>query len=116
MAKRIVDKDHLKFVSKLPCFISKSGFLSCKGAIQVHHLLKPNDGFKGTSSRFGVKSNDSDVIPLCQFHHSQLHTKFGDEYKFLKHYGFKKDSAQKYAKQLYEQKLAMWDMDDDLPF
>tara|TARA_R100001440_G_scaffold72257_1_gene95878 strand:- start:4426 stop:4686 length:261 start_codon:yes stop_codon:yes gene_type:complete len=86
--------------------------MSCQGVVQAHHLLKPNDGFKGTSSRFGVKSNDSDVIPLCQFHHSQLHTKFGDEYKFLKHYGFKEDAAQKYAKELYER----GQIDSDLPF
>ena len=39
MSKRIVDKEHLKYVSTLPCFISRSGFMSCKGAIQVHHLL-----------------------------------------------------------------------------
>ena len=54
MSKRIVDKEHLKYVSTLPCFISRSGFMSCKGAIQVHHLLKPNDGYKGTSNRLGV--------------------------------------------------------------
>ena len=117
MSKRIVNKEHLRYVSTLPCFITRAGFMSCKGPIQVHHLLKPNAGYKGTSNRLGVKSNDSDVIPLCQFHHSQLHTKFGNEYKFLAKYGFKKIAAQEYAKQLWEQKSAEWDQDDsDLPF
>jgi hypothetical protein len=46
------------------------------------------------------------------FHHSQLHTKFGNEFKFLKHYGFKEDAAQKYAKILFERSQ----IDNDLPF
>ena len=33
-------------------------------------------------------------------------------YKFLKHYGFKEDAAQKYAKELYER----GQIDSDLPF
>tara|TARA_R100001509_G_scaffold114929_1_gene70086 strand:- start:720 stop:1070 length:351 start_codon:yes stop_codon:yes gene_type:complete len=116
MSKRIVNKEHLRYVSTLPCFITRAGFMSCKGPIQVHHLLKPNEGYKGTSNRLGVKSNDSDVIPLCQFHHAQLHTKFGNEYKFLAKYGFRKTAAQEYAKQLWERSSDIYESDSDLPF
>lgn len=113
MSKRIVDKKHLRYVSTLPCFITRAGFMSCKGLIQVHHLLKPSDGKRG----WGLKAGDDQVIPLCMFHHAQLHTKFGNEYKFLAKYGFKETAAQEYAKQLWEQKSAEWDQDDnDLPF
>ena len=47
------------------------------------------------------------------FHHQELHTKFGDEFKFFKHYGMKETAGQEYAKELYENKDLE---DDDLPF
>ena len=50
------------------------------------------------------------------YHHAQLHTKFGNEFKFLKFYGFKKTAAQEYAQQLWEKKDYWLDKDDDLPF
>lgn len=109
-SKRLVDKQHLLNVSSLPCMVSRSGFFSCSGPIQVHHLLKPSDGKRG----WGLKAGDDQVIPLCMFHHQQLHTKFGNEYKFFKHYGFKEDAGQKYATELYERTLNP--IDDDLPF
>lgn len=109
MAKRLVDKEHLLKVSKKPCMISKAGFYTHKGPIQVHHLLKPSDGKRG----WGLKAGDDQVIPLCMFHHQELHTKFGDEFKFFKHYGMKETAGQEYAKELYENK----DLEDnDLPF
>ncbi len=107
--KRIEDREHLMYVCSLPCFISRAGYMSCSGPTQAHHLLKPKSGMRG----FGLKAHDSEVIPLCQFHHAQLHTKFGNETKFLKHYGFKEDSAQKYAEELYENKDVF---DNDIPF
>jgi hypothetical protein len=111
--KRLEDKKHLMWVRTLPCFISKSGFLSCQGVIQAHHLLKPSDGKRGWS----LKAGDDQVIPLCYFHHAQLHTKYGNEFKFLKHYGFKETAGQEYAEQLWN-KNSDWidDKDDDLPF
>jgi|TARA_R100000455_G_scaffold30716_1_gene22213 hypothetical protein len=112
VVKRIVDKKHLQYVATQPCFVSKAGFMSCNGPIQVHHLLKPASGMRG----FGLRAHDSECIPLCAYHHAQLHTKFGNETKFLKHYGFKKNSAQKYAKSLYEKSSYIDDNDDDLPF
>ena len=112
MSKRIVDKKHLEYVASLPCFIARAGFYSCNGPIQVHHLLKPSDGKRGWS----LKAGDNQVIPLCMFHHAQLHTKFGNEIKFLKHYGFKETAAQEYAKQLWERSSDFYESDDSLPF
>ena len=112
MSKRIVDKKHLEYVASLPCFIARAGFYSCNGPIQVHHLLKTSDGKRG----WGLKAGDDQVIPLCMFHHAQLHTKFGNEIKFLKHYGFKETAAQEYAKQLWERSSDFYESDDSLPF
>ena len=64
--------------------------MSCNGSIQAHHLLKPSDGKRGWS----LKAGDDQVIPLCVFHHAQLHTKFGNEFKFFEHYGFRKFAMQ----------------------
>ena len=52
------------------------------------------------------------------YHHQKLHTKFGDEHKFLKHYGFKENAAIKYAAELFEQYQYenSDDFVDDLPF
>jgi hypothetical protein len=107
-SKRYENKEHLKYVAQHKCFITRAGYYSCDGPIQVHHLLKPSDGKRGWS----LKAGDDQTIPLCMFHHSQLHTKFGNEFKFLKHYGFKEDAAQKYAKILFERSQ----IDNDLPF
>ena len=106
MSKRLTNQKHLMWVRTLPCFVSRSGFLSCNGSVQAHHLLKPSDGKRGWS----LKAGDNQVIPLCMFHHSQL--------KFLEHYGFNKTAGQEYAKQLYEgnQNWIDDDTEDDLPF
>ena len=114
MSKRIVYKKHLEYVSSLPCFISRAGFYSCNGPVQVHHLLKPSDGKRGWS----LKAGDNQVIPLCMYHHQKLHTKFGDEHKFLKNYGFKDDAAIKHAEEIYQQYQYenSDDYKDDLPF
>ena len=113
MSKRVVNQKHLMWVRTLPCFISKSGFLSCSGPVQAHHLLKPSDGKRGWS----LKAGDNEVIPLCQFHHAQLHTKFGNEYKFFEYYGFKVKAGQEYAKQLYDgDQNWISENTDDLPF
>ena len=87
--------------------------MSCNGSVQAHHLLKPSDGKRGWS----LKAGDNQVIPLCMFHHSQLHVKFGNEFKFLEHYGFNKTAGQEYAAQLYKGQQNWYNNDDnDLPF
>ena len=112
MAKRLVDKQHLLYVTTLPCMICRAGFLTHGGPVQAHHLLKPASGRRG----FGLKANDNEVVPLCMFHHAQLHTKFGNEQKFFSNYGFKDDAAQKYAAELYERHKFNCEHEDDLPF
>ena len=94
--------------------ICKAGFLTHGGPIQAHHLLKPKSKLRG----FGLRANDDEVIPLCMYHHQKLHTKFGDEHKFLKNYGFKDDAAIKHAEEIYQQYQYenSDDYKDDLPF
>ena len=115
MAKRYQDKDYLKWVVRTkPCMICKAGFLTHGGPIQAHHLLKPKSKLRG----FGLRANDDEVIPLCMYHHQKLHTKFGDEHKFLKNYVFKDDAEIKYAEEIYQQYQYenSDDYKDDLPF
>ena len=104
--KRFVDREHLEWVSTLPCCICGT-----KNQIQVHHLLKPYSGKRGVSMRAG----DDNVIPLCFKHHTELHTKFGNEEKFFIHYGYIGSFGKDTAKNLYESKTIYLD-DDDLPF
>ena len=108
--KRYENRKHLEYVATLPRMIQRSGFISCSGPTQVHHLLKPADGKRGWSLRAG----DDQVVPLCMHHHQQLHTKFGNEFKFFKHYGFKENAGQEYAKELFEK--GSQENDDNLPF
>jgi len=56
---------------------------------------------------------------LCQFHHQELHTKFGDEFKFFKHYGLPKTFGQTSAQTYFETKEDLKPPpleDNDLPF
>lgn len=92
--------------------ISKAGFYTHNHPIQVHHLLKPSDGKRGLS----LKSGDDQTVPLCEFHHRELHTKFGNEFAFFKHYGFKETAGQEEAAKLYAETLALREEDSDLPF
>tara|TARA_Y100000361_G_C11153898_1_gene342909 strand:- start:834 stop:1172 length:339 start_codon:yes stop_codon:yes gene_type:complete len=112
MAKRIQDKEHLLYVKTLPCMICKAGFISHSKVVQAHHLLRPKSGMRG----FGLKANDNECVPLCMYHHAKLHTKFGDEYKFFRHYGFKENAEQEYAAELWERTLWNREHEDDLPF
>ena len=112
MAKRYQDKKHLKWVASLPCILCKAGYYSHSKHVQAHHLLKPYKGKRGMS----LRSGDENVIHLCLHYHSQLHTKFGDEFKFFKHYGLPENFGQVWAKRLFEQKTYEDELEDDLPF
>lgn len=105
--KRLVDRQHLEWVASLPCAIC-----GVKRQIQVHHLLKPYSGRRGLSMRAG----DDNALPLCFEHHTELHTKFGDEEKFFVDYGLGKSFGRTIAKSLYEAKSVWEDEDDDCPF
>lgn len=113
-SKRYKDESHLKWIRTLPCLLCKAGYYSHSKEVQAHHLLKPYDGVRGMS----LKANDRNAIPLCLHHHAQLHTKFGDEYKFFTSYGLPENFGQVWAKRLWEQKIFKDDTqeDNDLPF
>lgn len=78
MTKRFQSRKHLEFVGSKPCCICGSQY-----SIQVHHLLKPWNGYRGVSMR----SNDKNVIPICFHHHNMLH-KRGNEEAFFEENGF----------------------------
>tara|TARA_Y100000004_G_C8927702_1_gene418377 strand:+ start:1064 stop:1384 length:321 start_codon:yes stop_codon:yes gene_type:complete len=101
---RYENKEHLLFVSTFPCMVC--------GAypVQVHHLLKPRDGKRG----WGLKAGDNNVVPLCQKHHAELHTKIGNEFKFFKMHCDKEEAGMEYAEELYER--FQNNSDSDLPF
>lgn len=64
----------------LHCCVSN---VDCSGVIQAHHLLKPFDGVRG----MGMKANDKNLVPLCLYHHTELH-RMGNEYEFsYKYFG-----------------------------
>tara|TARA_R110002153_G_scaffold89214_2_gene218575 strand:- start:153 stop:446 length:294 start_codon:yes stop_codon:yes gene_type:complete len=97
----------------LPCLLCKAGYYSHSREVQAHHLLKPYDGVRGMS----LKANDRNVIPLCLHHHSQLHTKFGDEYQFFASYGLPTSFGKDWAKKLWEEKTSLDEQEDNgLPF
>jgi hypothetical protein len=94
--------------------ISRAGYYTHGGPIQVHHLLKPSDGKRG----WGLKAGDDQVVPLCAFHHAELHTKVGNEFKFFEKYGMRSTAGQEYAKQLFDESESDFDVDseENLPF
>jgi len=80
----------------MPCCVND---FSCGGEVQAHHLLKPWRGERG----MGMKASDDNVIPLCQYHHSVLHDRVGNEFKFFVKYGRKETFGQELARKLYEE-------------
>tara|TARA_R100000152_G_C6641423_1_gene85875 strand:+ start:405 stop:596 length:192 start_codon:yes stop_codon:yes gene_type:complete len=63
-----------------------------------------------------MRSGDNNVIPICFKHHTELHSKFGNEEKFFVSYGLKPSFGKELAKTLYETKSMDQDVDDGLPF
>jgi len=47
--------------------------------VDAHHLMKPWSGGRG----MGMRAGDENAVPLCRSHHSELHTKYGNESKFF---------------------------------
>lgn len=112
MAKRLVDKEHLARMVRKPCMIRKAGFSLHNSPVQAHHLLKPSDGRRGLS----FKSGDDQVVPLCELHHRELHTKFGDELKFFEHYFGDPYAGQREAMLMWQETTLERELGDDLPF
>ena len=99
-SKRLQDKKHLIYVTEIKCCLSDISKEFCKGMVQAHHLLKPYDGSRGMS----LKAGDNNVVPLCQYHHSLLHDKYGNEDKFWRIFGLNEDFGRELAKKLWENK------------
>ena len=97
MAKnRFKSKELLLQVIEMPCCVRNN---SCDGLIQAHHLLKPWSDGRG----MGMKATDRNVVPLCQHHHTSLHTKFGNEFKFFQAHFRPETYGQTLAKDIYEE-------------
>lgn len=67
LGKRYENRKHLEWVASLPCLVTG-------GQAQVHHLLRPWSGIRGT----GRKSGDENTVPLSPEYHTALHMR-GDE-------------------------------------
>tara|TARA_E500000331_G_scaffold319325_1_gene331939 strand:- start:914 stop:1087 length:174 start_codon:yes stop_codon:yes gene_type:complete len=50
----------------------------------------------------GMKADDRNVIPLCLFHHQQLHTKYGTEDGFFYIHGRPEGYAKEVSEYLWE--------------
>ena len=72
MAKRFHCPKHQAFVRTKPCALCGSS------PVEAHHLLKPWQGFRGT----GLKAGDQNLMPLCPYHHRELHMR-GDEMEYF---------------------------------
>ena len=95
---RFKSKAHLSWVHELGCTINNK---DCRSPLQAHHLLKPWVGGRGMS----MKADDRNVIPLCLFHHMELHTKYGNEDKFFDHYSDNPDYGRTLAEALYNESV-----------
>tara|TARA_R110001606_G_scaffold120571_5_gene252324 strand:+ start:3050 stop:3361 length:312 start_codon:yes stop_codon:yes gene_type:complete len=94
--KRFKSKELLLQVIEMPCCVRNN---SCAGLTQAHHLLKPWIDGRG----MGMKATDRNVVPLCQHHHTSLHTKFGNEFKFFQAHFRPETYGQTLAKDIYEE-------------
>lgn len=94
MKKIFKNKQYLEYVTRIRCCIMHK---TCNGATNAHHLLKPYDGARG----MGMKANDKNVVPLCFYHHQELHDKVGNENKFWTLYGYDEDYGRRVAKNLF---------------
>ena len=99
--KKIKDKRYLQYVANLSCCLEEQSHDWCQGVIQAHHLLRPYHGSRG----MGMKAEDNNCVPLCQFHHARLHDAHGNEDSFWKHHGLDADFGRSLAKELYERYL-----------
>ena len=93
-----INKEHLIYVSSLPCCINNRDDDWCRGNVQAHHLLKPFEGSRG----FSMKASDKNVVPLCYYHHAMLHDKIVNENVFWTLFGLSEDFGSELAKELWD--------------
>ncbi len=58
---------HLKWVRGHSCCVSTG---ACDANIEAHHVRETVDGNGGG---IGLKPDDSSAVPLCAFHHQNVH-------------------------------------------
>tara|TARA_S200000501_G_C20787838_1_gene728066 strand:- start:102 stop:431 length:330 start_codon:yes stop_codon:yes gene_type:complete len=92
--QRIKSKKHLEYITTLQCAAISS---VCSGPVQAHHLLRPWVGSRG----MGMKADDRNAIPLCQYHHGVLHTQYGSERAFFEIHGRRPEWASQFAEALW---------------
>lgn len=64
---KIDERDHPKhraWVRKRPCTVHGA---DCRGQVHAHHVRN------GTDGGMGLKPHDRWVVPLCAYHHDELH-------------------------------------------
>lgn len=66
---------HLMLVREQPCCVCKTNY-----DIHAHHITYAQ------SNGMGLKVCDSYTVPLCMFHHMELHQQYGNERKFWLNY------------------------------
>lgn len=92
-SKKIKNKRHLEYVARQRCCLTFTSEDWCRGNVQAHHLLKPYEGKRG----MGMRSSDNNVVPLCYYHHAQLHDQKGDEDSFWRLHNKEKDYGRRTA-------------------
>jgi len=90
---RIRNEKHLKYVRSQKCMI-KRGMENCNQKAVAHHLLRAQEG------AMGMKTGDNWTIPLCNFHHDQLHR--WNEKDFFLNYGIEYEDVLEYAQELLQ--------------
>lgn len=70
----------------------------CTSTVEAHHLLHPWRGSRGV----GLKADDANAIPLCTYHHQQLHTKYGREDTFFRANFREAEYGMELAEQLFQ--------------
>ena len=73
--KRYRKPKHLAYVRSKPCCICKTDY-----EVHAHHIMYAQP--RGTS----LKVCDSFTVPLCPYHHMELHQQYGNERKFWLNY------------------------------
>ena len=75
ISKRHRSSRHLEYVRQHACCVCKTDY-----DIHAHHIMYAQ------SNGMGLKVCDSFTVPLCTFHHMELHQQYGNERKFWLNY------------------------------
>ena len=83
MAKRLIDRKHLRYIASLPCCLCPEDGTGWHDATVIpHHLLEGEGVVRGR----GLKPGDDKTIPLCFPHHAHIHALGGDK-EYLAQFG-----------------------------